>query len=282
MRQKSVGATQPPQRRIDQVLVLSDLHVGSTVGLMPPGYVTLEDQEIKLNAIQRFLWEAWQDMTQWAESQLAGSNYAIVVNGDMIDGDHHGTKQIWSKDTNDQISAAAMVMQPLTARASKLFVIRGTESHTNNAEVSLGKILRAEVNPVTKLAAFDRLNLSVNGCRCAFRHHIGTSIRSWTNATQLASVLAEETIQAANNGEKPAQVICTAHRHKFGAYSNGHGIVIVSPPWQMLTRYGHKVVPEARTQPGAYILDWRGKKEGALPEVHERLYQSPPEPTISL
>lgn len=264
-------------------MVLSDLHVGSTVGLVPPGYVTLEGQEITQSPIQKFLWEAWLDMLKWAEERLAGANYALVINGDMIDGDHHGTKQIWSKDTNDQIAAAAMLVEPLTRRAAKVFVVRGTESHTNNAEASLGKILRAERNPAApQLSTFDRLNLTVRGCRCAFRHHIGTSIRSWTNATQLASVLAEETIQATNNGERPPQVVGVAHRHKFGCYSNSHGMVVVSPPWQMLTRYGHKVVPEARTQPGAYILDWHGKPEGALPTVHERLYQAPAEPEITL
>jgi predicted MPP superfamily phosphohydrolase len=269
-------------KRPECVLVLSDLHVGSTVGILPKGFQTAEGNEIGLNAIQEFLWAAWQDMCAWAHRTLDAANFVIVINGDCIDGDHHGTKQIWSKDTSDQVKACIELLQPLTYRASKLYIVRGTESHTNNTEASVGAALRAERNPTNGQHAFDRLHLTVHGCRIAVSHHISTSIKSWTNATAYAAVLAEETIQAVNNGEAPRQVICRAHRHKFGSYTNGRGTVIVSPPWQMLTRFGHKVVTEARTQPGAYILDWRGLPEGALPKVHERLYQAPPEPEISL
>lgn len=266
---------QPKRRRPELVLVLSDLHVGSTVGLMPPDFETVEGNKIEHNAVQRFLWESWLDMNEWLSRTTEGANYAVVINGDLIEGDHHGTKQIWSKDTSDHVRAAEICLQPVLSRAVSLFIVRGTECHTNNHEVSLGRILKAVNNPDTGLPSFDRLHLSVNGCRCVFRHHIGTSIRSWTGATQLAAVLAEETIQAVNNGEPPPQVVCAAHRHKFGSYTNGHGTVVISPPWQMLTRHGFKVVPEARTQPGAYILDWRGKPEEALPHVHELIYSAP-------
>lgn len=268
--------------RPELVLVLSDLHVGSTVGLMPPGTTTVNKNEIKPNAIQDFLWASWQDMLGWVEGETAGSNYAIVINGDIIEGDHHGTKEIWGKDTSDHVTAAETLLRPLLSRCSHFFIVQGTECHTNNHEISIGKILRAQINPDTNLPAFARLHLTVRGCRCAFRHHIGTSIRAWTGATQLAAVLAEETIQAVNNGEQPPQVVCAAHRHKFGTYSNGRGTVIVSPPWQMLTRHGHKVVPEARTQPGAYLLDWRGLPDGALPKVHERLYCAPAQTAVEI
>lgn len=272
----------PAARRPELVLVLSDLHVGSTVGLLPPKHRTIEGNVIELNAVQAFLWDAWRDMLRWVEDTTAGANYAVVINGDLIEGDHHGTKQIWSKDTADHVAAAADVLQPVLARASHFFIVQGTESHTNNHEISLGKILRAQTNPDTGLPAFTRLHLSVHGCRCAFRHHIGTSVRAWTGATALAAVLAEETIQAVSNGEAAPQVVCAAHRHKFGTYTNGRGTVVVSPPWQMLTRFGHKVVPEARTQPGAYLLDWRGKPQGALPQIHERLYCAPAQAAIEL
>jgi hypothetical protein len=104
----------------------------------------------------------------------------------------HGTKQIWSKDTSDHVAAAADLLQPLLARATHFFIVAGTETHTNNHEVSIGKILRAQTNPDTGLPAFTRLHLTVHGCRCAFSHHISTATRSWTKATALAAALAEE------------------------------------------------------------------------------------------
>lgn len=269
-------------RRIDRVLVLSDLHVGSTVAVMPRGFKTAEGNEIGLNGVQEFLLAAWEDMLRWSAALMEGGNYALVINGDCIDGDHHGTKQIWSKDIGDQIEACVELLKPLTYRAAKVFVVRGTESHTHNTELAIGKALGAERNPETGAAAFDRLHLSVNGTRCVFRHHVGTSTRSWSEATAMASTLAEETIQAARNGEAPRQVVCCAHRHKFGTYSNGRGTVVISPPWQMLSRFGHRVVGEARTQPGAYVLDFSCRPSGALPTVHERIYSAPAEPEIEL
>lgn len=268
--------------RPELVLVVSDLHCGSTVALMPPDFETIEGNKIEHNAVQAFLWACWQDLAHWLQTETAGANYATVINGDVIEGDHHATKQIWSKDTSDHVAAAAAVLQPVLARSSHFFIVQGTECHTNNHEVSLGKILRAQNNPDTGLPAFGRLLLTVRGCRCAFSHHIGTATRGWTKATQLASVLSEERLQAVRNGEPPPQVICRAHRHDFGTYSDGRGTVIASPPWQMLTRFGHKVVPEARTQPGAYLLDWRGLPEGSLPKVHERIYQAPAQTGVEL
>jgi hypothetical protein len=102
----------------------------------------------------------------WVDNETAGSNYVVLLNGDAIEGDHHGTKQVWSKDTQDHVEAAHVVLAPLMRRASALFIVRGTECHTNNAEVTLGKILRAQINPDTGLPAFDRLHLTIRGCRC--------------------------------------------------------------------------------------------------------------------
>lgn len=268
--------------RPELVLVLSDLHVGSTVGLMPPNFETVEGNKIEQNSLQRFLWASWQAMLRWAEAETAGANYAVVINGDLIEGDHHGTKQIWSKDTSDHVAAAAELLQPVLARASHFFIVQGTESHTNNHEVSIGKILRAQTNPDTGLPAFSRLHLTVHGCRCAFSHHIGTATRSWTKATALAAALAEERTQAIKNGEAVPQVVVRSHRHTFDSYTDGRGLAVVTPPWQMLTRFGHKVVPDARCQPGAVLLDWRGVAEGGLPNVNAKTFDAPAQTAVEI
>lgn len=272
----------PKPARPDKLLVISDIHVGSTLGLLPPGYTTIEGNKIEQNAVQLFLWWCWLDLMANVERAMAGSNYALLLNGDMIEGDHHGTKQIWSKDVGDHINCAADILQPVVARAAKTFIVQGTESHTNNAEITLGRILRAENNPDTGQPAFNRLHLTIHGCRLASSHHIGTATRAWTKATQLASILAEERVQAVKNGEEPPQVVCRAHRHTFDSYTDGRGLVCVSPPFQLLTRFAHKIVPEARTQPGAYILDWSGKQEGSLPEVRAFTYNCPPPTSIRI
>lgn len=260
---------------IRTVVVLSDIHAGSTVALLPPGFKTLEGVKITPNAIQQWLWECWKDLNEWISDVTGGDEWALVLNGDLTEGIHHGTKQIISNDLGDHIEAAIQILSPLADRASKVFVTKGTETHVSNCEASIGTALGAEMNQELLIRAWDRLTLDVAGVRCVFRHHIGTTVRRGLAATQLSIHLAEEQVEAANNGEVIPRVLGCAHRHKFGKYEDDRGLALVSPPWQMLSRFAHKVVSQARTKPGAYILDWRNIEDGDLPYVHKRLYDTP-------
>jgi hypothetical protein len=257
------------------IVVLSDIHAGSTVALMPPEFTTLEGVVLTQNPIQKWLWECWQDAQGWIDQTMDGDPFALVLNGDLTEGVHHGTKQVISPDTGDHVECALHLLRPLVRKATKTYVIKGTECHTGNNEIVIGKALKTAVNPETGLPAWDRLTIDAAGVRCVFRHHIGTSVRRGLAATQFSMQLVEEQVEAANNGEPIPRVLCCAHRHKFGAWQDEHGIALVSPPWQGLSRFAHKVVSQARTKPGVFILDWRGVSNGQLPKIHRRIYDTP-------
>jgi hypothetical protein len=200
-------------------------------------------------------------------------------NGDLVEGVHHGTKQVISPETKDHVACAEEVLEPYTKGAAKVFVVRGTECHTNNHELTLGKILGGEADPDSNKRkpnhAFDRLQLEMGGTPCAFSHHIGTSTRDYLEATQLSVVLNQELVHASRNKETPPRVVVRSHRHRFGYFGNGHELCIVTPPWQALTRFGHKVVTAARCHPGVLVLDWRECDQGELPRIHYKLYEAP-------
>lgn len=264
------------------IVVLSDIHAGSTVALLPPDFETTEGQTVGQNAIQRWLWACWLDAQDWIGEQMGEDPFALVLNGDLVEGVHHGTKQVISTDVGDHMKAAIEVLHPLAERAERTFVVRGTECHTGNVEIGVAKAINAENNPELNVPVFDRLTLDIAGIRCVFRHHIGTSVRRGLAGTQFSIQLAEEQVEAANNDETIPRVLCCAHRHKFGAYEDDRGLAVISPPWQMLSRFAHKVVSQARTKPGVYILDWRGLPDGSLPRVHKRLYDTPKPHAIAL
>lgn len=268
--------------KIRTVVVLSDIHAGSTVALLPPGFTTLEGQEIGQSPIQRWLWQCWEHCTRWLDEIVGADPHALVLNGDLIEGVHHGTKQVISPDTNDHVEAAIHILRPLAAKASRTFVVKGTECHTSNTEIVIGKALKLEVDPETNLPAFDRLTLDVCGVRVVVRHHIPSAVRPYLESSQFSIQMGSEIIEAVRNHEPAPRVLCCAHRHRFGQYSDGHSLTIVSPPWQMLTRHGHKVVSQARTKPGAYVLDWRGVADGSLPKVHELLFDAPHPKAVAL
>lgn len=267
-------------------VVISDIHCGSSVGLMPPDFVTVNDNEVVQNPVQRWLWDCWRRAQDFVSDVADGDPFALTLNGDAIEGVHHGTKQVISPDTKDHLACAVEVLKPFTDAASRVLVVKGTECHTNNHENSLGEILGAVADPDSnrkkQARAFDRLTMDMGGTRCAFSHHIGTSVRDYLEATQYSIAINQELTAARTNGEEEPRVICRAHRHRFGFFGNGHALCFVTPPWQALTRFGHKVVPGVRCHPGVLILDWRGREDGELPAFHYRTYEAPHQTVIRL
>lgn len=263
-------------------VVVSDIHAGSTVGLLPPDFISAEENEIKQNSIQQWLWACWNDGQKWIDGIVGKDAFALIVNGDVIEGNHHRTTQIITPKKEDHCAAAIDILRPLANRAAKRFFVRGTECHVGDSEINIARALGGEINADLKIPIWDRLTIDIAGTRCVFRHHIGTSTRASLEATQLSINPVEEIAEAIKNGERPPQVIGCAHRHKFGEFSNGRWLCFVTPPWQALTRFGHKVVSQARTQPGFVILDWRERPDGALPRVHNIEYNAPAGKVVTL
>ena len=70
--------------------------------------------------------------------------------------------------------------------------------------------------------------------------------------------------------------------HVGGHVVTNEGICIATPAWQGLTRHGHKVVPAAKCKPGVDVLDWRGLRDGSLPQIHRRIYEAPKPAAIAV
>lgn len=261
---------------IKRIVLISDLHVGSTKAVLPLGFKTKEGNEIWPNAVQKWLVECWVRMQDYVESVVGKDKYVLVFNGDLIEGIHHGTKEVWSPELGDQVAACIELLTPLAKRAEKTYVVRGTECHTNNHEQTVAQQIGAEANPdADGLHSFDRLTLDLNGVRCVFRHHVSQTTRRYLGGSQLSVHLAEEQLEAANNGEQIPRVVCFGHQHKFRLYQDDNGLALICPPWQGMTRHCHKVVSQARCKPGVVILDTKGQNYGQLPQIHVKLYECP-------
>lgn len=250
---------------------------------MPPKFETLEGQFLQQNKIQKWLWECWNDATKvWLGKVLGDDPFALVINGDAIEGVHHGTTQVISPDPADHRVAAEHVLAPLAELASEVFVVKGTEVHTRNSEIRLGQTLGAARHPDTGLPAADRWLIDCAGTRCVFRHHIGATSRAYLEASQLSIHLGNEQIEAARVGHPIPRVLGCAHRHRYGRYDDAHGLCFVTPPWQALTRHGHKVVSAGVTKPGLVLLDWREKNNGELPDVKPCIYVPAPGRSVKI
>lgn len=268
---------------INQAVIISDLHCGSSVALMPPKFKTHNGQTLHQNAVQEWLWDCWLDAWQdFIPGVVDYERAVLIVNGDLTEGVHHRTTEVVSNEPGDHRNMATHVLAPLAEQFAHTFVVEGTECHTGIMEHSIAASLGATPDPNTGRPAWDRLAITIHGCRCVFRHHIGTTSRPYLEASQLSIHLGVERQEAAINKEPIPQVLGCAHRHRYGEFKDASGLAFVTPPWQVLTRYGHKVVSAARCRPGLVVLDWSDCEEGELPETRTKTYRTPPRQEVVL
>lgn len=259
------------------LVVISDTHVGSTVGLLRPGYTTAEGNEIRCNAGQLWLWAAFEELRLAVKKIKGKSEAALIVNGDIIEGVHHGGRQVISNDPADHIGAARWTLQPLAEVFEKVYITKGTECHTGNHEHAIGDMLGAEKHPATGQRAADEWHLDVAGVPISVRHHIMATLRAWTMASGLGIALTHEQVTAYRCGYVRPRVIVRAHRHQDGVAELGDSMIAVTGPWQHGTRYAHKVATASVAQPSALILDWRQREDGQLP-AYTMVRYTPPAP----
>lgn len=255
-------------------VVISDLHVGSTVGLWPEKYTSIEGVPIGQTDLQKWIWNLWIDATRkWLPSVVGNDPYILIVNGDLCEGVHHKTLQVMTADPADQSRAVKIVLGPVFEKAERTYITLGTESHTRNDEMRIGMDLGAEVDPDTGHHAFSELHLEVHGCYGVCRHHIGTAGNPYLESGGIGRAMNTEIMEAARCNARIPKWMMRAHRHRHGYVTDGNSFMGVTGAWQMLTRYGHKVVPAASCQPSMMVLDWRGVQRGDLPRIHEKVYE---------
>lgn len=237
------------------MVVVSDLHCGSTVGLCPPDYPMLDDGHWKLNPVQRWIWDNWMEFVHWVDEYTKGRDYVLLVNGDAIEGVHHGTKQIVHADTGVHISIAVDCLRPLAAKASRTYVVRGTGAHVgHSSEHAIGRALNAV--DVDGVYAQQHQMFRVASTIVSAKHHIPATSRRALRGSALSIHLEEERAECAAAGWQMPDLVVRSHRHVYGHYESENAGIIVTPAWQTLTDHGWKVVPSAIPSIGGVIVDW--------------------------
>lgn len=249
---------------------------------MPPDfYIVDADSRVLVpqRPYQVWLWECWTAMIANVKRIIGADPFDFVINGDLIEGGHHKGTQIWSSNPSHHVDAAMTALAPIVEMVElgggSVYVVRGTECHTNTDEHKLGEKLRAIRRPQTGLAAWDHLALEYNGCRCSFRHHISPSSRVYLEAGALSAHLGNEQLECVRAKWPVPDVIFRAHRHRHGCYDDGCAMAVVTAAWQGETRHVHKVAVSAVSRPSWVLADWRGLAHGELPQIRRRVYTPP-------
>lgn len=245
-------------------LVISDTHCGSNVGLMPPE-VYLDKGNVVThgkNHHQAWLWENWQRVLKQVYAVVGKDPFALTINGDAIEGIHHKSSEVVATLWEEHLAIATEVFLPITKKASKTYVVKGTECHTMNLENTLAHRLGAET-------AKDKWLYEINGCLVDATHHITTTGRAHLESGQYSIAMANAARQSQRAGHRVPDVYLRGHRHVGGFFCDTHSMMAITGAWQFLTRYGHKVVPDSIPVSTMLLLDWRNKLHGELPTVHQ-------------
>lgn len=242
------------------LIIISDLHCGCRLGLCPPEGVTLDGGgRYAPSALQMAVWDWWMEFwNEWVPTVTRGEPWDLVVNGDALDGVHHGSTTQVSHDLGDQARMAAIVLGPIVVQARKYYHIRGTEAHVGPSGVEeerLAQRLGATPNAEGQYARYELLKRvgDDSGPLCHILHHIGTTGSAAYESSAVQAELVATFAQAGANRETPPDYVIRSHRHRYIKVQNpserGEAAAIVTPGWQLKTPFTFKIAGGRVRQP---------------------------------
>lgn len=246
--------------------VVSDIHAGGTTALCPPRIALDDGGAYEASKAQRWLWQSWLDfwdrVTQ-VQRQHKAELYT-VFNGDIVDGDHHNTSQILSRNPNAQAAVvnAAMAV-PLGLKPDRIFIVRGTEAHVGqsaSAEERIADGLRRDKRPIegdpeTGTASWWHLRMEVHNTLIDVTHHGRTGQREHTRGGAAVLHAHDILLSHAKNGDRYPDLCLRAHYHKFNDSGDACPVrVLTSGAWQLATGHVHKIAADSLADIGGWII----------------------------
>ncbi len=189
--------------------------------------------------------------------------FGVIINGDLVDGVHHGSTTQFSQNLADQHKLAVKVLKPIYDLAEgRFYVIRGTEAHAGKSsceEERIASELKAIPNEYGEHARYELWKEIGNGL-VHIIHHIGTTGSAAYESTGIHKELVESFAEAGRWNERPPDILVRSHRHRFIrteiASENGNAIAVVTPGWQAKTAFTWKIAGGRQSPPqfGGIVL----------------------------
>jgi hypothetical protein len=236
--------------KVNNLVGISDLHIGCRMGLCPPGDIRLDEGGVyRASSLQLAMWPCWKEF--WGEyvpMVCHGEPFAVVLNGDTLDGVHHGSKTQISQNHADQLRIAVQVLRPIRDLCEgRLYMVRGTEAHVGKSaehEEILAESLEAIPTKEGQRSRFELWKRVGDGLVHAM-HHIGTTGTSHYESTAVMKELAEAYSEAGRWRREPPDVVMRSHRHRHIEVrvptQRGYGISFVTAGWQLKTPFAYKI-----------------------------------------
>lgn len=230
------------------LLVISDLHVGSTVGLCPrDGLMGDDGVRIQPSRFQIGLCDAFDNLIQKTIAIKRVSKRALIVNGDCIDGFHHNTVAVMTNNIDRQEAGAVEILSGISKYFDKIYINRGTEAHVQQSaqsEERIGRAIGAEKDEIGNHSAW-QLWLDVDGVVFNVAHHISTTSSSAYESSAVMRELVAAMVEAGQWGQQVPHVMIRSHRHRYILLDipsqRGNIRAAVTPGFQLRTPFIERI-----------------------------------------
>jgi len=236
-----------------QIIVISDMHIGSKYGLCPTEGLHTDDTDIHPTSIQKKLHERhWLPFWEAMERETGGKAH-LHINGDIVDGD-------WSRlaphqITNiglEQVKLAENLLMPLKSKYGTITAIRGTPTHVGQqGELEekicekLGTVRRGGLHTHWAL----RIQMS-NDAIIDFKHHGSVSMPKHATGAAVDTAWQNCIIEHMKSKPdakftRPPDMCIRSHGHYYKCSGGGTYLAeersLMTPAWQLMSPYGYKV-----------------------------------------
>lgn len=240
--------------------IVSDLHCNSTLGLCPASGIQLDEGGwYQPSYAQKELWGCWEEYWKAVHGALkAGDRLFVEINGDWVDGDHHNTSQIISRNMTSQARIAMATMQPaLDLDPKKFVVIRGTEAHVGSSacnEEALAEKLPAIGNDKTGTWSHWHWQCISEGVMMDFAHHGSVGRLPHTRSNPAKLLACKIMAAAAKHGTRRPDVVYRSHMHQEAdTWAEFPTRVIQTRGWQLSTAFVERVAAGSLPEIGGII-----------------------------
>lgn len=230
------------------LLITSDWHVGSSVGLCPRNGLVCDDGiVVPPSKFQQGLIKAMDDMVDYACGFNGVESRSLIVNGDMVDGFHHNTVAITTNNIDRQEAGALSILQEIGDRFDRVYVNRGTEAHVQQSAQSEERIARSVGAVIDEMGNHSswQLWLNVDGCVFNIAHHISSTSSAAYESSAPMRELTAAMVEAGQWGQRVPDVVIRSHRHRYVQVripsKTGEIVIAVTPGFQLKTPFTEKI-----------------------------------------
>ncbi len=241
------------------LIVISDLHINSTVALCPPTVNRDDGDTYHASQGQRWLWRCWQEFIEQAAA-LDGRK-VLIINGDLGELDvKRRSIQLVTQNKATVLRMIADTLDPMLAAVSSVYVIRGTPAHTGKScwlEEAVAADIDTTIPSAEDIYSHWHYRGVCEGVRVDIAHHANMGGAPWSKKNAAMNTAAKiEWLYMVEREERPPHIALRAHNHTFADSGDNHKVrVLYNGCWSLATEYTYRVSYEnALADIGGYFI----------------------------